>query len=184
MTDVDMLYRQALQGDSASEKELFQCLTVIFRMFVRRRGGGSLGSDDVEDIVQSAILKISESYRQVQIRSSFAAWAHSVAKNEFIGFYRNKSIRRRKLSELAVKQEVQPTHNPDSKLRDHLKDCLRRLHEAHPLHARVLNLHYLGYTTVEICDKLQITTGNLYVALHRARAALRACLRKKGAQGD
>jgi DNA-directed RNA polymerase specialized sigma24 family protein len=57
-------------------------------------------------------------------------------------------------------------------------DCFRKICRSNNRHARVLNLHYQGFTTVEICRRLDISENNLYVLLSRARRALELCLGK------
>jgi len=173
--DLDGLYRKAFQGDSVAEEQLFQMLAVMFRIFIRRRG---VGTEDLEDIVQSALAKIALSYRRDQRKANFAAWAQTVAKSQFIDFCRSKSSRQRKLTELVAQSRdpARPVHDPT--LITRLKDCLRKLHRANPLHARIINLHHQGYSASEVCDQLKITANHRRVALCRARAMLRACLKE------
>ncbi|MCP4703685.1 MAG: hypothetical protein GY865_03665, partial [candidate division Zixibacteria bacterium] len=51
-------------------------------------------------------------------------------------------------------------------------------------HARILNLHFLGYTTEEICSRLEITKTNMYSLLSRARSMLELCLNKGSLRND
>jgi RNA polymerase sigma factor (sigma-70 family) len=175
--DLDHLYRKAFQGDRAAEEQLFQMLSVMFKMFIRRRG---VGNEDLEDIVQSALAKTASSYRRDKMKTNFAAWAQTVAKSQFIDFCRSESSRQRKLVELPDFDQHPNQIKHDPTLIRRLKDCLRKLHMANPLHARIVNLHYQGYTTEEVCDQLKITANYRRVALCRARAMLRACLKEGG----
>jgi len=173
--DLDDLYHRAFQGDKAAEEQLFQMLTVMFKMFIRRRG---VGNEDLEDIVQSALAKIALSYRRDGMKTNFAAWAQTVIKSQFIDFCRSESSRNRGLIELAAHNRNQSRSEYDPTLITRLKDCLRKLHVVNPFHARIVNLHHLGYTANEVCAQLKITANNRRVALCRARAMLRACLKE------
>lgn len=174
--NLDDLYRKAFHGDRAAEEQLFQMLNVMFRMFIRRRG---VGNEDLDDIVQSALAKTASAYRRDNMKTNFAAWAQTVAKSQFIDFCRSESSRQRKLVELATQTRNTSRSEHDPTLIRRLKDCLRKLHMANPLHARIVNLHHLGFTTHEVCDQLKITANCRRVALCRARAMLRACLKEE-----
>lgn len=174
-TDINSLYRQILAGDSDAIEQMFGILGVSFRMFVRHR---VVNSQDGEEIVQNALTTIAEKYQSVQIESSFAGWAHRVLSNKLLDYYKSKRIR----SVTAASPEAMDTEplgiSSDPALKMRLLNCLRKMHGANSFHARALNLHYQGYDTEEICAKLGITPGNLYVMLSRARTMLRMCLEK------
>jgi RNA polymerase sigma factor (sigma-70 family) len=173
--ELDDLYRKAYQGDNAAEEQLFELLTVMFRMFIRRRG---VGHEDLEDIVQGALAKVASSYRTDMMKTNFAAWAQTVVKSQFIDFCRSETSRRRKLDELAFQKDSLTDPINDPTLITRLKECLRKLHAENPLHARIVNLHHLGYTTDEVCRQLSITPNHRRVMLFRARAMLRVCLKE------
>jgi RNA polymerase sigma factor (sigma-70 family) len=173
---IDDIYHKAFQGDRAAEEQLFQLLAVMFRMFIRRRG---VGNDDLEDIVQSALTKTTLSYRRDTMKTNFAAWAQTVIKSQFIDFCRTESKRQHKLVELTDDEHNPSESKYDPTLITRLKDCLKELHAANPLHARIVNLHHQGYTTNEVCNRLRITPNYRRVALCRARAMLRACLKER-----
>ena len=179
--DFNDLYRKAYDGDSSAETDLFRLLAVMFQMFVRRRG---IGTEDIEDIVQNALAKLARSYRRGDLKANFAAWAQTVIKNEFIDFCRARSLRRTKLDELATQPRMPSSPRPDSQLKARLMKCLRKLHEANPLHARIVNLHYQGFTPAEVCARLNVTANHRRVALCRARAMLKACLEEGDSRNE
>ena len=67
-------------------------------------------------------------------------------------------------------QEIDPT------LKSRLLDCLRKLSKTRLAHARILTLHFQGFSVPEICDRVGISSNNLYVRLSRARKLLANCL--------
>jgi RNA polymerase sigma factor (sigma-70 family) len=175
------LYRQAFHGDDSAEEQLFGLLTVMFQMFMRRKG---VGTEDIEDIVQGALVKIARTYRQGDIKGNFAAWAQTIVKNEFIDFCRGRTAQRRRQDELASRFRIPAASTPDPGLKDRLMACLRKLHAANPLHARIVNLHYQGFGPKEVCRRLGITANHRRVALCRARAMLWACLNEEKSQNE
>jgi RNA polymerase sigma factor (sigma-70 family) len=150
----------------------------MFKAFLRRR---NVGPEDAEDIVQNALTKIAKVYRQESAKNNFAAWCQTVLKNQFIDFCRARSSAKNRQIDPTTQVESLVSPGSDHRLRDRMMICLRKLHQANPLHARLINLHYQGYTTSEVCDRLKITANNRRVAMCRARALLRACL--KGSEG-
>ena len=178
--DINQLYDRARDGDAAAQRQLFEYLSASFRAFTRHR---NVDASDADDIVQTALLRIAESYRQTDIHSSFAGWAHAVLKNTTMEHFRRRNSDRRKTETLARRQAADGSSSPDPRLRTGLADCLKALHESNPTYARVLSLHFQGFTTTEICEKLTMTTSNLYTILSRSRSALRDCLKRKGVLG-
>jgi len=73
--DLDELYTQAAGGDQHAESELFAKLTVSFRLIAHHRGWDG---PDAEEIVQEALMAIARDYREITVKKSFAAWAHTV----------------------------------------------------------------------------------------------------------
>jgi len=178
--DLDKQFTLARSGDHAAKEVLFSHLLVSFRSFIRLKCDNY---DDAEEVVQSALSTIVERFATVAIHSSFAAWAQTVIKNEWITFYRKRSLIRRKLADESERRKSIIDRAPKRELKRGLKECLVELHRENLTFARVLNLHYQGYTTGEICEKLEISTTNFYVILSRARTKLSDCLKKKGVLG-
>ncbi|UCC44668.1 MAG: sigma-70 family RNA polymerase sigma factor [Candidatus Zixiibacteriota bacterium] len=170
---INDLYEEALRGNKPAKEELFEFLYASFRVFVRQK---IVDADDREDVVQAAMAKIAAKIGSVQIAVSFAAWAHSVLKGEALEHYRRKSLTQRKLEEVSSEQDALSWPEEDSTLIGRIKDCLAKMNKVNRRYARILNLHYQGYTTQEVCRKLGVTRDNLYVVLSRARSMLRSCM--------
>ncbi len=178
--DINELFNAARNGDKAAEQRLFDNLSVSFRAFVRLRG---MDANDADDVVQATLLKIAETYGQTDIHTSFAGWAHAVLRNHMFEHFRGRDRERRRAAELAQRQNPSNTSDSNPRLTAELSQCLKSIHEHNPTYARVLTLHFQGYATAEICERLTLTSNNLYVILSRARASLRECLKKRGVLG-
>jgi DNA-directed RNA polymerase specialized sigma24 family protein len=86
---------------------------------------------------------------------------------------------RSKLDQKQARESAPPVvEDPTPGFKKKLIDCFHKVHRVNRRHARILNLHYQGYSTLEICDKLGVTENNMYVLLMRARKALAICLGK------
>jgi len=171
--DFNTLQNNARTGDQLSEKKLFEGLTVRFRLFARRKIDCP---EDREEVVQEALMGIAQKYESMQFRTSFIAWAHGVLNNEFLRYYRRKGNHERRFGQPAELDFVPGPADPDVILRKQLLECLDKMHRANPRYARILNLHYHGFTTAEVCQKLNLTENNSYVILSRARSMLEMCL--------
>ena len=118
---------------------------------------------------------IAREIADLSIDTSFSAWAYQVLKNRMLAYFKAKKVQEdRRANEsdgdTAAFYEVNP------ELTQQLRECLRKVGSANQRYARVLALHYQGYTTNEICDRLNIKEGNFYMLLSRARQMLMTCL--------
>jgi RNA polymerase sigma factor (sigma-70 family) len=172
--DINDLYKEASCGDKVARERLFEHLYVSFRLFVRHRISDR---QDSEEIVQAAMTKIADRYEEIEIKKSFAAWAHKVLTNEILNHFRARSRHRRRFEEMSKGNDFGIPLDPNPTLKTRLMDCVRKINQTYPRHARILNLNYQGYSTEEICQKLQISPNNFYVILSRARGLLKTCLK-------
>ena len=171
------LYEKARNGDDAAENRLFEQLTVRFRYLATLKLGNEA---DAEEIAQEALMVISKEYKEITIEISFAAWAYKVLENRILNFLRSKTVRQCSFEEKKRNGDSLNGHHPEPNLKRRLLECLRQLSNSNSRYARILNLHYQGFTTNEICEKMEITSGNFYVILSRARSLLQECLDKGG----
>jgi len=172
--DINALYGLAASGDEAAESQLFEYLSARFSFFVRQKLGAMV---DCDEIVQNTLAAILGEYRTVSIEKSFAAWAYKVLDNRLLAYLQERKRQQKRMESARINVGADnegECPNPDLKLR--LLSCLRKLGQANIRYARVLNLHYQGYATDEICAKLGLTTGNCYSVLSRARSLLDLCL--------
>ena len=171
--DINALHDSAQTGDQLSEQKLFESLSVRFRLFVRRKIDSP---EDCEEVVQEALMGIARKYKDMDFQTSFIAWAHGVLNNEVLRYYRRKGLRERRFGQPVEPDFIPGPADPDVVLRKQLLDCLDKVNRSNRRYARVLNLHYQGFTTAEVCAKLKLSENNSYVILSRARSMLEICL--------
>lgn len=172
---INSLYIEACRGGKEEENCLFKALTVRFRLFTIQR---IRNEQDAEEIVQIALAVIYQEYKALDIRTSFAAWAYRVLERRILNFLDKK----KKLAEREVQlqEEYIPLDSPTdieiNNIKCRLLECLRKICRTNSRYARILNMHYQGYKTEEICKKMKITSENYYTILSRARSLLEYCL--------
>jgi RNA polymerase sigma-70 factor (ECF subfamily) len=171
--NINELHERARHGTRSAEEALFEGLTVSFRLFAQHRIGNR---EDAEEVVQEALVTISTKYRQVAIETSFAAWAYRILVNKILDHLKGKKARGQAMARFSESRREQRSVTSDPTFKRRLLDCLKKVNEANRRHARILNLHYQGYSTQEICERLGITQNHFYVTLSRARSMLQACL--------
>ena len=148
-----------------------------------------------EDLVQDTFLSAYRAFSKFDGNSSVKTWLITILKNRIIDYYRKAS--RREVSIGTVEDDDSPSDfekngfwkldnaphdwgdNPESALQQSeffeiLRKCLNLLPErtAHVFTMRQID----GYNADDICKELSISSSNLWVMLHRARAQLRKCI--------
>jgi RNA polymerase sigma factor (sigma-70 family) len=174
---INALHARVCGGEQAAEELLFQSLSDRFQIFAEQRIGDC---QDVLEVVQDALMVITSKYREIEFDTSFAAWAYGVLENKLLHYYRQKSTRASHPPELAEGVKPAPLPDPDPGLKNRLLDCLRKVGRANIRYARILNLHYQGYTTDEICDKLNTSRNSSYILVSRARSLMKTCIEGGG----
>jgi RNA polymerase sigma-70 factor (ECF subfamily) len=175
--NIESLYRRAREGNKAAEAQLFQYLSDRFQLFVQQR---VQNTEDSRDIVQQTLLSIAEKHRQIDFRTSFAGWAHRVLEYKILDYFKAKRARQKHLERLPDGSQYSRTIDLDPTVKQHMLECLRKVAQANGRFARALNLHYQGYDSDEICEKLKLKKAYFYVVLSRARSMLEDCLRSGG----
>jgi RNA polymerase sigma factor (sigma-70 family) len=171
--DINDLYNQLQSGNKEAEEELFSALTGRFRLITRH---SIQNRDDAAEVVQKALMTVAEKYRDVEIETSFVAWANRVLNNKILDHYRAQGRQSERLVPLDESGQglVSPVSDPDMKRR--LVDCLKKVREANKRFGRALVLHYQGFRVVEICERMGVDRSRLYKDLSKARTLLRKCL--------
>lgn len=171
----DSVYNSAINGDISAKKELFDFISVRFGVIANLK---IWNKQDAEDIVQDTMLTISKEMNNTVIHTSFLAWAYKVFDNRILGYLgRKKTAKIRENGEpLPDNQHQSFPEGIDLDLKEKLFKCFRKVRNENVRYARVIALHYQGYTSEEICKKLNINTKNLYMILSRARAMLKSCV--------
>lgn len=177
---MDQLLALARQGDKGAQEKLFGFLLVRFTLLAKRR----MREEEARDAAQDACLTVFQKYRTEAPAERFEAWAYAILRRKIGNCYQKQDVRERVMGDGTRIDDVAdasggtlPPH-----IRNALLECLRKLVRTFPRYARALNLVYQGYDTEEVCRRLRIRQGYVYVLLNRGRDMLNECLEKGGAQ--
>ncbi|MBD3232662.1 MAG: sigma-70 family RNA polymerase sigma factor [candidate division Zixibacteria bacterium] len=173
---IDTLYKEFKTGKKEAEKQLFEYLTVRFRILATKR---IWNKENAEEIVQESLIAVFKHHEQAPDQADFAAWAHKVLDNRINNYLRVTMRRTEIMNKIRagiqyMSGKLQST-NPDLKRK--LLDCFRKLCKTNRRYARILNLHYHGYNVDEICKRMGIEINNCHVILSRSRSKLDLCLK-------
>ncbi len=173
---MEQFLNKAMTGDKLAEKQLFERLFVRFKYLAKR----NIGTEDCEDLAQEACMTVLEKYKDEKFTVSFTAWAYGVLKMKIGNYLQSKQRMSGKQSPLNEEINLSPDSTIEPGLIQLLIECIKKISRAYLRYARTLNLNYQGYSTEEICKRLDITTSNYYVTLNRGRAMLKKCLEEGG----
>jgi len=170
---INELYSRVLAGDRLAENQLFEKMTVSFCMFLRHR---IREEQDVNEVVQDTLAIVAKKYRDIEFTTSFSAWAYKTLEYVLLRYYRSSGNREKVFVRAGDILPVAGNSDIDPTLKMRLLHCLRQLSKTRLRHARILNLHFQGYSVEEIASKLKVSSNNFYVMLSRARSLLSECL--------
>ena len=173
--NINGLHARVVDGDEAATEQLFQQLSARFEIFVELRIGDK---EDAAEVVQDALVTITSKYRDIVFESSFAAWAYGVLEHKLLHYYRSKGIKEKYFADNPAAVEAQAASSTDPTLIRRLLECLRKVSEVNSRFARILNLHYQGYSADEVCSNMRVTHSNYYALLSRARSHLKECIER------
>jgi DNA-directed RNA polymerase specialized sigma24 family protein len=125
-------------------------------------------------------MTVLEKYKTEQFTIGFAAWAHGVLKMKIGNYMQSRQRHHNRNAAHAESIDMIASKESNPSLRRFLIDCLHKLCQFNRIYGRVLNLHHQGFSTEDICRKLDLEANHLYVSLNRGRSLLKACLEEKG----
>jgi RNA polymerase sigma-70 factor (ECF subfamily) len=176
--ELDPLVEQAKAGDQAALAELLKGLrprAMAVAMRVLRN------SDDAEDAVQDAFVKIWRSFRRFEGRSSFATWVHRIVMNASLDVLRRAGARyetqARTSAQPETVQEVEPVNErtPESDFVELetqmlVRGAIARLPLMHRQAVELRELEDCSYQ--EMADIIHCPIGTVMSRLHHARHRL------------
>jgi RNA polymerase sigma factor (sigma-70 family) len=175
--DINTLHSYACKGDQQAVEELFEILSSRFRLFAHHK---IRNKADVEEVVQEALMTIHAEYNNMAFRVSFSAWACKVLDYKILSYIQKRKRESKRIDRSSNRNTDSPKVRIETEpdLKRKLRECLQKICRRNLRYARILNLHYLGYQTGEICGKMDVKPETFYSALSKARSMLERCLEK------
>ncbi|MCG9875727.1 MAG: sigma-70 family RNA polymerase sigma factor [Leptospiraceae bacterium] len=151
--------------------------------------------EEIEDVIQDTFLVAIQSWEKYRGDSSPSTWIIGILKNKIYEIYRKKYKNSRVISESEIKLNAFDdsgfwiNNQPDSRksiyenlenslIWDTLLYCIDTLPNQHRILYKMREFEQMNSS--EICKKLDISTSNLHVLLHRIRIQLKICMEGKG----
>ncbi|MCA9851798.1 MAG: sigma-70 family RNA polymerase sigma factor, partial [Dehalococcoidia bacterium] len=128
-----------------------------------------------EDILQDALLRAVRSIDTLRDEARLVPWFYQVLRNAIVDAYRRRVVNDRRTVALEAIEDRLPDETIDGDIERSLCGCfLALVPTLKPEYRSVLEAVDLGAETpADAALRLGITTNNLKVRRHRARAALR-----------
>jgi RNA polymerase sigma-70 factor, ECF subfamily len=165
---------RGLAGDAAAYHRFLGDLSAHLRAFLRRRLASM--PDEVEDLVQEALLAVHNQRHTFDARQPLTAWVHAIARYKLVDFLRRRS-RHDVLTE-PLDEERDVLSSVDADAAEARRD-LARLLEALPERQRmpIVYLKVQGLSVVEVARLTGMSAPAVKVAVHRGLKALAAMIR-------
>ncbi|TCI85000.1 sigma-70 family RNA polymerase sigma factor [Tenacibaculum sp. M341] len=151
--------------------------------------------DVAKDLVQETFFAGLRSAKNFQGKSTERTWLVSILKRKIIDYYRKINSKK---GQAEVRMDFYEDGENEGKwieervpqswkneteknieneeLKDQIDICIGNLPEKYAMVFTMKTIQ--GFETEEICKELNITSSNLWVIIHRARAQLRNCMEK------
>jgi len=172
------LFVRGLAGEASAYHAFLKELTGYLRAFLRKRLAGF--PDDVEDLVQEALLAVHNQRHTYDSRQPLTAWVHAIAKYKLVDFFRRRASRDA-LTESLEETELEFLSNTASEATDTRRD-LAKLLDLLPDRQRlpIVHVKLQGLSVVEAAHITGMSESAIKVGVHRGLKALAARMRKGG----
>jgi RNA polymerase sigma-70 factor (ECF subfamily) len=152
-----------------AQRRVYQRYYAFARSTALHYGGTS---DEVEDIVQNAFIRLFADLQRRPFRGDFPKFFRRLVANQSIDHYRLRNRRRRLFEHwLPTRQRGYARNEAEQDLES--EDIIRFLRQLSPRYRLVFSLFVLeGYSHLEIADQLGISVGTSKSNLSKARKKL------------
>lgn len=164
---------RGLDGDAAAQNALLSAMAPLLRSFFGRRMRGA--GDDVEDLVQEALIAIHMRRASYDRDRPFTAWAYAVARYKMIDHFRRtrQHVPFEGLEEILAAEGFADATS--AKI-----DVDAMLGEISPKQARAIRATKIeGLSVAEAAEAAGMSEADVKVSVHRGLKALAARLKGK-----
>lgn len=174
------LLLSGLGGDARAYRDFLEALSAHLRAFLRRRL--QRWPDEVEDLLQEALLAIHNQRHTYDADAPLTAWVHAIAKYKMIDWLRRREGREMLNEPLteATEQAAELFSSADADAADARRDLdqlLAQLPEQQ--RAAIVHTKLEGLSVRETAELTGMSESAIKVAVHRGLKALAARMRGK-----
>jgi RNA polymerase sigma-70 factor, ECF subfamily len=167
-------FMSALAGDAVAYQQFLTALSAHLRAFFRKRMAQL--PDDVEDMVQEALLAIHNNRHTYRPEQPLTAWVHTIARYKLIDLLRSRS--RRELLNDPLEDDLEIFAKSDSDAAEARRDLDTILQSLPERQRRALVMIKLeGASVAETALATGMSEASVKVGVHRSVKALTAKLK-------
>jgi RNA polymerase sigma-70 factor (ECF subfamily) len=168
------LLQSGLAGDARAYRDFLQALSAHLRAFLRRRL--SRWPDEVEDLLQEALLAVHNQRHTYDADAPLTAWVHAIAKYKMIDWLRRREGREMlndPLTDAMDRAELFSSADADAaEARRDLDRLLAQLPE--PQRVTIVHTKLEGLSVRETASLTGMSESAIKVAVHRGLKTLAA----------
>ena len=168
------LFLRGLEGDEPAYRAFLQELSAHLRAFLKKRLLRL--PDEVEDLVQEALLAVHNQRHTYDAGQPLTAWVHAIAKYKLIDLLRRRA--QRDLLNEPLDEELDLASAADTEAADARRDLgklLARLPERQRL--PIVHMKLEGLSVAEAAKLTGMSESAIKVGVHRGLKALAAMIR-------
>ncbi|WP_200328244.1 sigma-70 family RNA polymerase sigma factor [Thiocystis violacea] len=177
-TELRESFLRGREGDAAAYHWLLKVLATHLRGYFRRRLSGL--PDEVEDLVQEALLAIHNQRHTYDAGQPLTAWVHAIAKYKLIDRLRRRATRERLTDSLDLVSEhaAELFSTADAEAAEASRD-LHKLLDQLPERQRlpIVRTKLEGLSVAEAAQVTGMSESAIKVGVHRGLKALAALIR-------
>lgn len=170
------LISACVRGEGQAQKQFYELFLPYVFTIARRFG---IDNSDIKDVVQEIFVEIFLQLSKYDAeRGELKTWVSTLAKRKLLNFQRTHQRRTAKLANF----QLQPTpvkQQPQAPVALSMEHLQARIHELPDGYRKVFQMKEIdGYSHQEIAQSLGISVSSSRSQLTRAKAQLRALLKK------
>lgn len=170
------LLLSGLSGDDQSYLIFLKDLSGHLRAFFRKRLNRS--PEDVEDLVQEALLAVHNQRHTYDERQPLTAWVHAIARYKFVDLLRSRSTREAVTDSFDDEHEIIAASDSEAgDARIDVEALLSTLPERHRL--PIIHVKLGGLSIVETARVTGMSESAVKVGIHRGLKALALKIRSR-----
>ena len=168
------LVRQAQQGSASAAEQL---LGISYPRLLRSARRLVRSDESAKDVVQEALLKISQNLAGLRNPDAYDAWSKQILKRCCIAHFRREARFREVNADVEGVPSDAASSDPSAAEASRRADLIEAVASLGSGSREVVRMHYFfGFSVKEIAAAVHASVGAVKVRLYRARIELRAAL--------
>lgn len=160
-------FSRGISGEAAAYRRFLDALLDLLRSYFRRR---LTGAQDVEDLVQEAVLAIHDRRHTFSGQVPITAWIHAIARYKLMDWLRENALQRRERVELDEDASLVDDNQGAWEARHDLLHLLRTLPAKQQL--AIVHVRIWGRSVREAALRMGVSESDVKISVHRGLLSL------------